>query len=104
MNVLTKYLRKMENNQALANAILTVVVSIMLVAVGAFVTFTFTDVMRQASTSNATNATLDQVEETSSNAFNLLLAAVIITIAVTLIGVVYYGFFRRPGDGGSGLM
>jgi len=50
------------------------------------------------------SSTLDQVDETSSNAFNLLLAAVIITIAVTLIGVVYYGFFRRPGaGGGSGL-
>jgi len=47
------------------------------------------------------SSTLDEVDDTSSNAFNLLLAAVIITIAVTLIGVVYYGFFRRGG--GSGL-
>jgi len=99
MKAITKQLKKLQNNQALANAILTVIVSIMLVAVGAFVTFTFTDTMRSASTSNQTNDTLDEVEDTSSNAFNLLLAAVIITIAVTLIGVVYYGFFRRGGPG-----
>ena len=75
-----------------------VIALIVLIAIGAFVTYSVTDAFNPTEGSYADNA-ISNVEEKGATAFNLMTILVIVIVAAVIIGVV----LRALGGAGGGM-
>lgn len=77
-----------------------VIALIILVAIGAFVTYSVTGAFEPESNSYAENA-IENVEEKGDTAFNLMTILVIVIVAAVIIGVVLRALAGGRGGGGA---
>lgn len=78
-----------------------VIALIILIAIGAFVTYSVTGAFDPETDSYADNA-ISNVEEKADTSFNLMTILVIVIIAAVIIGVVLRALAGRGGAGGMG--